>query len=325
MLREPSEQNRLCLLGLAAAEGLGPVTLNRLVAGAERAGLALGDALALPGQELRRRFGIRARFVHRLKAVRAPAASGKALAGELAAVGARPVFAWSAEYPSMLLRCLGEGAPPVLFVQGSVGILRSPCVGIVGSRTPSGGARAAASVLAAQLAAAGMTVVSGGAAGIDAAAHKAALGTGATAAVPPVGIARFRWRGVGLRRPAGERWCVLGQFPPLEGWKTANALARNRTIVALSSAVVAFEPRDTGGTWNSCVAALRMGKPLFVASSRATPPLRRGLRALVRMGACALDIERMPDAEEVQELMHRHGPRTRAAQARLFPQSGGGA
>jgi len=114
---------------------------------------------------------------------------------------------------------------------------------------------------------------------------------------------------------------VLGQFPPLEGWKTANALARNRTIVALSSAVVAFEPRDT----NSCVAALRMGKPLFVASSRATPPLRRGLRALVRMGACALDIERMPDAEEVQELMHRHGPRTRAAQARLFPQSGGGA
>ena len=67
--------------------------------------------------------------------------------------------------------------------------------------------------------------------------------------------------------------------------------------MALSDAVVAFEPRDRGGTRHSSIAALQMGKALFVVSAAHQGAKGRGLKQLVRLGAVALDPDRMPDAE----------------------------
>ncbi len=162
--------------------------------------------------------------------------------------------------------------------------------------------------------------MSGGADGIDTAGHRAALLEGGTVFVPPVGLAQFRWRGGRGMRLAGRTagWCMVGQFPLGSGWRTPQALMRNRTIVALSEAVVAFEPRDGGGTWHSSINALRMGRPLFVVCASTSGPKARGQRKLVRMGAAALDPVRMPDAAAFRQMVADYRVPPAPAQAPLF-------
>jgi predicted Rossmann fold nucleotide-binding protein DprA/Smf involved in DNA uptake len=113
-------------------------------------------------------------------------------------------------------------------------------------------------------------------------------------------------------------WCCIGQFPPHAGWQAAYALIRNRTIVALADAVVAFEPRDRGGTWHSSLNALQMRKPLFVVSAARRGARGRGLQRLVRLGAVALDPRIMPDPDEVDRLAAEYSPPPAVDQLPLF-------
>ena len=298
---ENYEPDQLCLICLASTEGVGSVSINKLAAGAKAHGMSLGEALRLPEAQLERDFGIAAKAAAIMGGVQSPVLGGQAILDELLRFGARPVFEGSQDYPARLVEFLGPAAPPVLFVLGEAGILGRSSVAVVGSRRPSKAALGAARSFTATQAGADVTVVSGGAAGIDTAAHLSAISAGATAVVPPVGIGRFRWRGVAEADLRPGCWCVVGQFPVFEQWRKRSALMRNRTIVAASDAVVAFEPRDTGGTWNGCVTALRMRKPLFVVGVRSAH--RRGLQRLVRHGAVVLDPNCMPDYAAFKELV----------------------
>ena len=315
---EGYEGDQLCLMCLASTEGVGAASIRKLVAGAAARGVSLGDALKLPAAKLGQEFGITPKVASVMAGLRSPQLAGEAIVDWLAHVGARPVFEGTGHYPARIAQFLGRAAPPVLFLLGEPGILAGPSIAMVGSRSPSDAALAAARSFAAAQAAAGVAVVSGGAAGIDTAAHQGAIGAGATAVVPPVGIGRFRWRGIAEEDLEPGRWCLVGQFPPFEGWKKRYALIRNRTIVAASDAVVAFEPRDTGGTWHGCVTALRMRKPLFVASARAGAANRRALERLVRHGAVVLDAHCMPDHVAFKELVEGYRLPPASAQLPLF-------
>jgi len=154
------------------------------------------------------------------------------------------------------------------------------------------------------------------------AARSVAALSGATCAVPAVGVCRFRWRGASSAELAERGWCVLGQFPPDAGWRTAHALMRNRMIAALSDAVVAFDPRDTGGTWHTSLWALRMRKPLFVVGTSREGAKGRGLTHLVRFGAVALDPDRMPDAADFARLVADYRPAAPPDQLPLFDTQG---
>ncbi|MDP6438863.1 MAG: DNA-processing protein DprA [Candidatus Brocadiia bacterium] len=310
--------DRLCLVCLASRDDLGPVSIRRIISGARGAGLSLCEALRLPQSELSARLGLAPTLAAAVAAIRSPRLQGQAILKDLESTGGRAVFEGDEHYSPSLPACLGRAAPPVLFVAGEPAILSSPCVAVVGSRTPSREALAAARAFAASLAAAGDTVVSGGAQGIDAAGHQGAITAGATAVVPPRGILRFKWRELGLDESWDGRWCVVGQFPPRDGWRTKYALIRNRTIVALCRAVVAFEPRERGGTQHSCAAALDMRKPLFVASAATDGARRRGLERLVRAGAVALDPRDMPTAEDFERLVRDCQPPPGAAQLPLL-------
>jgi predicted Rossmann fold nucleotide-binding protein DprA/Smf involved in DNA uptake len=130
---------------------------------------------------------------------------------------------------------------------------------------------------------------------------------------------------VPFRRSEVPRWrvpepglCCLGQFPPHAAWQAAYALIRNRSIVALAEAVVAFEPRDTGGTWHSSLNALQMRKPLFIVSSARRGARGRGLQRLVRLGAVALDPRVMPGPEEIDRLAADYSPPAELDQLPLF-------
>jgi DNA processing protein len=276
------------------------------------------EALRLPAAELTGQFGVSSRAACAFRALDAPLLRGRAVLNSLGRLGAGAVFYNSPQYPPLLTQYLGTSAPLVLFVVGDAGILLREAAAVVGSREPSKSAAGAARRFAADNAAAGLVVVSGGAVGIDTAAHQGAVSKGETCVVPPVGIARFRWRGMSSESLLEDRWCVLGQFPPLSGWMRRNALIRNRTIVALSKAVVAFEPRDCGGTWRSCICALEMKKPLFVASALKSAAHRRGMQRLVNFGAAPLELSSMPDPATFRKMVEEYRPPPGASQLPLF-------
>jgi DNA processing protein len=273
--------------------------------------LALGEAELLA-------IGLVRRAARAAAALPAPRLAAQAVLDQLDRLGARAVMAGTPDYPRRVAKCLGRQAPPVLFLAGDAALLHGPTMAVVGSRSPSGVAVGAARSLAAAEAAAGVVVVSGGARGIDTVGHTAALGSGAAVVVPPTGLARFRWHGVHRAALRPGTWCVVGQFPPMSGWRTEQALMRNRTIVALSDAVVAFEPRDTGGTWHTCTQTLRARRPLFVVSASREGAKGRALRRLVRMGAAALDAAMMPDADGFAQLVADYAPPPRPDQLGLF-------
>ncbi|KPK65343.1 MAG: hypothetical protein AMK73_03230 [Planctomycetes bacterium SM23_32] len=308
----------LCLVGLCATDGVGPATVARLRAAARVDGVPLARVLELPLQRLESEIGLTAATAATVASLPDAAAAGRGALEWAAGAGYRVCIATAADYPTRLGACLGESAPAVLFVAGDLSLLGGPCVAVVGSRRPSPTAAEAARGLARRQAAAGFTVVSGAARGIDRIAHAAAVQAGGTALVPAVGVARFRWPAPGQARGQPGGWCVVGQFPPNAPWRAAQALMRNRTVAALSDAVVAFEPRDCGGTWHTSNTALALGRPLFVVSGSRHDAKGRGLSRLVRLGAIALDPGRMPDAEELAQLTAQYRPPRSAAQLGLF-------
>jgi len=316
------DEERLCLVGLCAAPGVGPASVARLRRAAREQRVPLREVVALPAEALECELGLAPLAARSVAALRNPCEAGRSTLDRLAWAGLRIATDEEALYPDRLGRYLRDQAPPVLFVGGDLAVLEGPCVAIVGSRQPSGPAGRAAGVLAADLAAEGSAVVSGGAPGIDSRAHEGAASAGATCAVPAVGVCRFRWRGASSAELAERGWCVLGQFPPDAGWRTAHALMRNRTIVALSDAVVAFDPRDTGGTWHTSLWALRMRKPLFVVGTSREGAKGRGLTHLVRFGAVALDPNRMPDAADFGRLVADYRPAASVDQLPLFDTQG---
>ncbi len=296
-------RQELCLLSLSDLREVGPASVRLLQRAAGTRGESLGDWIGRPSSELVA-VGLQSRAAEAIAALDDPFARGAHVLEAAGQLGLRVAFSGTRQYPGRLTAALGIDAPPVLFYDGEPAMLDRFCVAIVGSRRPTRWAREAARGMATALARDGATIVSGAARGIDTEAHRAALEHGATAFIPPMGLARFRW--TGRRRAPGDAWLTVGQFPLREGWRTPYALMRNRSIVALSEAVVAFEPRDTGGTWHSATQALLMGRPLFVVSTSRAGAKERGLKRLVRRGAIALDATRMPDASTFRAMAENY-------------------
>ena len=182
--------------------------------------------------------------------------------------------------------------PAILYVTGNVTILNRPGVAIVGGRHAGEAALAAADSLASKLAARGINIVSGYAAGIDTAAHLAALRAGGTTGVVlSEGIARFRVKPEFREFLTDENTLVISQFEPDAGWMSYMAMTRNKLVCALSGAVVVIvsgPERDVNGrmsgTFDAGFAALKMGVPVFVAAPGHFADHPEGNRQLIARG-----------------------------------------
>jgi DNA processing protein len=306
------------LLGLWACPGVGPATVYALRALAARRGLSLRQAAALHPRELVT-AGCPREGVAALARTDSLQEHARRAAEALIARCAAPLLVGHAGYPPRVTSALGRQAPPVISAVGDAGLLsRRPIIAIVGSRRPSAPAGRACREFCRALASAGRVLVSGGARGVDTIAHTAGLEHGSVVVVSPVGLFHFLWRGQGMRPRGYDNWCLLAQFPPWQDWHNNQALMRNCVIVALADAVVAFEPRDRGGTWHSCHRALEMERPLFVVNAADDPARQRGLRKLVRKGAVALQPDHMPSPRELDRLISDYEPRVWAEQTGLF-------
>lgn len=154
----------------------------------------------------------------------------------------------------------------------------------MGTRHASAYGRAVAQKFAEAFARAGVTVVSGGAHGIDAAAHKGALAAdGITVAVMLTGIERvYPLEHRGLFQQIRQKGCLLSQFAVGAQPGKFRPLMRNRTIAALSQAVLVVEAPAKSGSLNTATAAAEIGVPLFVVPANIDAEGFRGSHALIR-------------------------------------------
>jgi DNA processing protein len=175
------------------------------------------------------------------------------------------------------LRARGRWPPP-----------EGPRVAIVGSRRPSAYGEAVADRLAADLAAAGVVVLSGLAYGVDAAAHEGALAAGGcTVAVLGTGVdIVYPAANRGLARRIEERGgALVSQFPDGTPPKRHHFPRRNWTIAALSHAVVVVEAAEGSGALITAEAALSLGRAVLAVPGSVFSPLSVGCHQLLRDGA----------------------------------------
>ena len=189
-----------------------------------------------------------------------------------------------AGYPA-LLREVPDA--PALDVRGAVDPADALAIAIVGSRRATPYGVEVAESLASELAARGVTIVSGLARGIDTAAHRGALGAGGrTLAVLGCGIdVVYPPENARLAADVAARGALLSQFaagtPPLP----YNFPARNRTLAGLALGVVVVEATERSGALITAGFAGDLGREVFAVPGRITSPSSRGANRLLQDGA----------------------------------------
>ncbi|MFF3688871.1 DNA-processing protein DprA [Streptomyces sp. NPDC002187] len=263
---------------------------------------------ALPGVTETRLRGLRAR------------ASGVIPARDLDAVraiGGRFIVPGDAEWPSQL-DDLGDARPLGLWLRGrpDLRIWALSSVAVVGARacTPYGSHMAAA--LGTGLAERGWVVVSGGAYGVDGAAHRGALGAGgATVAVLACGVDVVYPRGhAELIGRIAEQGLVVGELPPGDHPTPSRFILRNRVIAALTRGTVVVEAEYRSGSLVTARSAQQLGRFTMGVPGPVTSGLSAGVHELLR-GEGVL----VTDAAEVIELVGGMGELAPARRGPVLP------
>ncbi len=262
---------------LLRAPGLGPARLRRLL---DRHGDAAGvlDTLRRRGDE-----------------EAGEAARAWACAPDADAIAADR--AWLAEPQHHLIPCTDPdfppllraipGAPAALYVVGEPARLWMPQVAVVGSRNAAAGGLATARSFARALAAAGFTVTSGLAEGIDGAAHAAALDAGgctiAVLGTGPDQVYPRQHRELAAR--IGAAGALVSEFPPGTTGRPEHFPRRNRIIAGLSLGTLVVEAGIKSGSLITARYAMEQGREVFAIPGSIHNPLARGCHQLIRDGA----------------------------------------
>lgn len=164
--------------------------------------------------------------------------------------------------------------------------LAAPTVAVVGARACSSYGAHVARSFAHDLAAAGVTVVSGLARGIDAEAHRGALDAGGlTVAVLGCGIDRdYPAAHAELAKRVAASGGVVSEYEPGVEPAPWRFPARNRLIAALAQAVVVVEARERSGALITVDLAMEIGRPIYAVPGEITSPLSAGTNELLRRG-----------------------------------------
>jgi DNA processing protein len=203
----------------------------------------------------------------------------------MSACTARVIGPWDREYPPSLVDLADP--PACLFVRGQELARSGPAVAVVGARSCSAYGREVAMMLGRGLGGAGVTVVSGAARGVDAAAHRGALSVGG----PTVAVLGS---GIDVAYPSGNRGLideiatigtVVSEYPP--GLRAASRRfpARNRLIAGLSRAVTVVEGAVGSGSLITAEFAVDLGRDVFAVPGPVTSPLSAAPHELLKDGA----------------------------------------
>lgn len=175
-----------------------------------------------------------------------------------------------------------------LFVEGNPEHLKAHGLAIVGGRACSDRAAELARDFAAQLASDGLSIISGMAEGIDAAAHLGALqAKGVTVAVMGTGIDRnYPREHLELRQQIAQQGAVISHLLPGQNIEKFRFLQRNRFIAALAVAALVVQARQQSGALSTAQSAIEQGKTVFAVPGSIDDPRSKGCHVLIRQGAC---------------------------------------
>src|SRR5512135_1637815 len=199
------------------------------------------------------------------------------------------IITWQDEgYPHRLKEI--DQPPPVLYARGALLPEDDFAVAIVGTRRISPYGRQVTEELAAYLAGNGITVISGLARGVDAAAHTAALRAGGrTLAVLGCGVDRiYPPENRSLAEQMIEHGAILSDYPVGTAPEATNFPPRNRIISGLSLAVVVIEAGETSGALITAEFAAEQGREVFAVPGSILAPQSKGTNKLIQTGALPL-------------------------------------
>jgi DNA processing protein len=209
------------------------------------------------------------------------------------------------------------GAPVGLWLAGpgDLAALTAKSVAIIGSRAATAYGEHVAADLAAGLAERGVTVVSGGAYGIDAAAHRACLGAGGpTVAFMAGGLSQVYPPGnARLLERVRESYLLVSEHPPDRTPSRPRFLARNRLIAAVTPATVIVEGGMRSGAANTVRWALALGRPVMAVPGPVTSAMSWTPHRLLRDGEAML----VTSPEDVIAALGPFDPAAEAAYPRV--------
>ena len=204
---------------------------------------------------------------------------------KLLGTGAQLITIHDARYPARLREIFDP--PLLLFALGNPELMVSHSIAIVGTRRPTPYGMAASERLSADLAKAGLTIVSGMARGIDTAAHKAALTEdGATIAVLGCGVdVLYPSENRKLYEEISRRGLLLSEFPLGAPAYPQNFPIRNRIVSGLSLGVVVIEGAQHSGSAITAKLAIDQGREVFAVPGNITSKMSWGPNLLIKDGA----------------------------------------
>jgi len=254
------------------SEHVGPVTFRRLIA---RFGEASEALKALPA--LAQSGGLQ----RSIRLYPAEAADGDLERAD--AIGARFVGLNEPDYPPLLART--DSAPALICIMGRPELLQTPMIAIVGARSASAAGRRLARDFSSRLGRAGLTVVSGLARGIDAAAHEAALDTGTVAVVAGGIDVVYPPENQDLQQAIGERGCLVSEMTPGTVPRAEHFPRRNRLIAGMSLGTLVVEAALRSGSLITARLALEQNREVFAVPGSPLDPRAEGTNRLIKQGA----------------------------------------
>ncbi|MEH3157949.1 MAG: DNA-processing protein DprA [Sphingomonas taxi] len=282
-------------LRLLRTAGIGPVTYRQLIA---RFGTAEEALAMLP--TLARRGGGAAPQIADIRTIEREMAL-------TARAGARYLFLGDPDYPALLAAL--DTAPPALIVRGNRALAEATCVGIVGARNASAAACRFARTLAHDLAAEGVTVVSGLARGIDTAAHVGALPRTIGVIASGIDIA-FPPENADLQERVAQDALLVAEQPPGSQPLARHFPSRNRIIAGLAHGTVVVEAAPRSGSLITARLAAEAGREVMAVPGSPLDPRAQGCNLLIREGATLIQ-----NAADVLEQLRPIDPRAVRAPA----------
>ncbi|MGH1506671.1 DNA-processing protein DprA [Ralstonia solanacearum] len=305
--RDPAEL--AAWLRLTETPGIGPVAARQLLA-----------AFGLPQDIFRQSYAALVKVL--------PERQARALLAEpddaLATLIERTI-AWSAEPGNAILTLADRGYPPrllelpdpptLLYAKGDVSLLRAAAVGVVGARSATAQGLENARAFAQALSAANVTVASGLALGIDAAAHEGALtGPGGTIAVVGTGLDMvYPARNRALAHRIAETGLIVSEYPLGMGARAENFPRRNRLIAGLARGLLVVEAAAQSGSLITARLAAEQGRDVFAIPGSIHSPLAKGCHLLIKQGAKL--VETAADILDELGWSRAPAPATRASRA----------
>lgn len=199
--------------------------------------------------------------------------------------GAELIALRDPRYPPLLREIYDP--PILLFARGCVELLQAPMLAVVGTRRPTPYGMAVAERLAADLAGAGLVIVSGMARGIDTASHRGALSaTGDTVAVFGCGAdVVYPAENRGLAAEIARRGLIVSEFPMGTPGQPQNFPVRNRIISGMSLGVLVVEGAQYSGSAITARLAMEQGREVFAVPGNITSKMSWGPNLLIKQGA----------------------------------------